>query len=331
MITFLLIALFLSNMHLVASILINRTIDDFYGDEVTKVPPSYLPIFNGWNQGNLCDACIIDPATADISQIFNGTWHDSTWHVGNPERVISMNFTGVAVYAFVLLVNQVPDRTTFTNLTFRIDGELAGNFTHWADNTTEILYNVPAFGRTGLPSAPHVFEIHASGGNETLVLFDYAVYTTEDTSSPSILQSPSSTPTASTPTTQSNSPSAQAASSPESRQSRTVGPIVGSALGVFAFGLIAAALFHYLRKRHATARSYGDLSDAASSTHRGFGVSIRSPYLNMPLNYPSTAGRVGSRGPNRGLNQGPTTDTLHRPTPRIRKVAGTALSVFPGP
>ena len=52
MITFLLIALFLSNMHLVASIMINSTIDDFYGDEVSKVPPSYLPIVNGWNQGN---------------------------------------------------------------------------------------------------------------------------------------------------------------------------------------------------------------------------------------------------------------------------------------
>ena len=82
----------------------------------------------GGTKGTVCTGCIINPAVVNISQVFSGTWHDSTSHVGDPERGISMSFTGVVVYAFVLLFNHIYDRTTFTNLTFRIDNELAGNF-----------------------------------------------------------------------------------------------------------------------------------------------------------------------------------------------------------
>ena len=71
------------------SVLVNRTIDDKNGDEMTYALPSYSPP-NSWTQGDICDGCNINRTIADVSRAFDKTWHDSTYHVGQPERRISM-------------------------------------------------------------------------------------------------------------------------------------------------------------------------------------------------------------------------------------------------
>ena len=159
--------------------IINRTIDDTYGDEITGIVPSYS---NGsvWNQGNTCMGCHVNRTIVDVEEAYDQTWKDSTYHVGDLEHVISMSFTGTAVYAFTLLANKIIWTTTFTNVTFHIDGEDSGIFTHWPDNTTNILYNVSMFSRTGLPNKAHQFEIRMGGETDSLLLFDYVVYTSEE-------------------------------------------------------------------------------------------------------------------------------------------------------
>lgn len=56
--------------------LINVTIDDQYGDEMTGVVPWYLPLSN-WTQGATCVGCFAKP---DPNLALSGTWHDTTWH-----------------------------------------------------------------------------------------------------------------------------------------------------------------------------------------------------------------------------------------------------------
>ena len=105
----------------------NRTIDDQLGDSVTGVLPSYSPA-GSWQQGATCSGCFIH---LDPSQTFQGTWHDSTHTPGDAEdRVITAQFTGTAVYVYNALANTVEFTTTFTSLTFAIDGEQVGSFQH---------------------------------------------------------------------------------------------------------------------------------------------------------------------------------------------------------
>ena len=70
--------------------LVNQTIDDYFGDPITGTFPIYSPA-NLWQQGNGCTTCVVRP---DVSIPFDGTWHDSTYFVGNGTRSVSVTFTG---------------------------------------------------------------------------------------------------------------------------------------------------------------------------------------------------------------------------------------------
>jgi len=70
--------------------LVNRTIDDYFGDPITGIFPIYSPA-NLWQQGNGCARCLVRP---DVSIPFDGTWHDSTFFVGSATRSVSVTFTG---------------------------------------------------------------------------------------------------------------------------------------------------------------------------------------------------------------------------------------------
>ena len=70
--------------------LVNRTIDDFFGDRFTGTYPIYSPA-TLWQQGNGCTGCLFQ---ADVSKAFDETWHDSTFLVGGATRTVSVTFTG---------------------------------------------------------------------------------------------------------------------------------------------------------------------------------------------------------------------------------------------
>ena len=76
---------------------VNITIDDEYGDALTGVVPTYLPLGPSinWNQGSTCVGC---RAKANPSDAQNGTWHDTTYHpdsnATDPQRSIQIAFNG---------------------------------------------------------------------------------------------------------------------------------------------------------------------------------------------------------------------------------------------
>ena len=169
------------HLHPGSAFLVNRTIDDKFGDSISQVTPLYLPSNVRWDQGNTCLGCLINHTFVDVSRAFDGTWHDSTYSgIGYPEHFLTFNFTGTAVYVYYLLANTVPKTTTLTNLSFHIDGALVGLFKHEPDSSSDILYHVLVYANASIPNAEHVMEIRAGGTDASLMLFDFVEYTTEE-------------------------------------------------------------------------------------------------------------------------------------------------------
>ena len=86
---------------------------------------------------------------------------------------------GSAIYAYFILANRIPEKPTITRtyLTFQIDGEVVGNFIHQPDNTTRYEYNVPGYANASIAPGQHRLSIAADRSINSLVMFDYAVYT----------------------------------------------------------------------------------------------------------------------------------------------------------
>jgi hypothetical protein len=74
-----------------------RTIDDQYGDSATGALPVYLPS-GEWTYGPTCGTqCYIGQSkyvVFNTSAIFNGSWHDTTFRENQPQKYISLSFTG---------------------------------------------------------------------------------------------------------------------------------------------------------------------------------------------------------------------------------------------
>ncbi|RDX46758.1 hypothetical protein OH76DRAFT_816353 [Lentinus brumalis] len=181
---------------------VNRTIDDETGDSVTGVVPTYSPPA-AWKQGSTCSGCFIQ---LDPDHVLGGTWHDATHGTGDVEPLlITAQFSGTAVYVYNVLANTVPWTTTYTSLTFSLDGEQVGTYVHVPTSDTAFEYDVPVYTNGDLANKQHTLIIEATGStNNSLVLFDYIVYTftEEDAPPPS---SSSTTTTVASPTTTSSS------------------------------------------------------------------------------------------------------------------------------
>ncbi|EIW63879.1 uncharacterized protein TRAVEDRAFT_79572, partial [Trametes versicolor FP-101664 SS1] len=161
---------------------VNRTIDDEYGDSVTGVKPVYGPSSDptgNWIQGLTCVHCTMLPGKViDISQTFNGTWHDSTYHPGNPDHTIDAPFTGTAIYVYFIIPNFVAFTTTLVNLSFTIDGTFFNQYEHIPDlSTSTIEYQTLVFHTTNLVNTDHNIQVRASGNNASILLFDNMIYT----------------------------------------------------------------------------------------------------------------------------------------------------------
>ncbi|KAI0354222.1 hypothetical protein OH77DRAFT_1521854 [Trametes cingulata] len=237
--------------------LVNRTIDDQKGDSIAGAVPLYAPP-DTWCIGQTCPACTVRPPAIDPSQIFEGTWHDSTFRAhGAAAQDIEIHFRGSAIYAYHIVINGLlSTATTLTNLTFYLDENLHGTDGHEPDGTGPLfLYNVSVYGNSNIPFGDHVLQIVSTGVDPALMLFDYAVYTSEDdgqssssppTSSPSASASKSQPSPSHLLSTSTSSPQTSGASTKQPATAAIVGGAVG---GTAALVLAAFAVFFLWRKR----------------------------------------------------------------------------------
>lgn len=87
-----------------------------------------------------------------------------------------MRFNGTAIYVYNALANTVASTDTATNITFTLD-DVDHHYTHKPTNGTAFDYKIPVYTKENLANMEHVLVIQAN----SLILFDYAVYTFDDT------------------------------------------------------------------------------------------------------------------------------------------------------
>lgn len=233
----------------------NFTIDDTIGDSHTGFIPTYSPS-DKWALGQQCTGCNIHSGTTsdtiDVQQVFDGTWHDSTYHPGDPEHTVAATFVGSAVYVYNIIANQVQDTTTLTNLTFWIDGDLVGSYTHIPENTTTVFeYGALVYSNTSLQDKQHFLTMSAGGPNASLILFDRIVYTQDSNdASPTPLSSPNSTVSASFSSSTPSLLVTSAADTSGRKSSPPVGAIAGGVVGgVVGLILLGLLMFCIVRAR----------------------------------------------------------------------------------
>ncbi|RPD82797.1 hypothetical protein L226DRAFT_528924 [Lentinus tigrinus ALCF2SS1-7] len=236
-----------------ASSAYNVTVDDKYGDQKTGFVPLYLPQ-GAWAQGSECSGCALNSTYINPSKVLNGSWHDSTYHPGKPFVEISIDFVGIAVYVYHVIVNHppAPGVTVLTNLTFVVDNVTMGTYTHHPHpDKPPILYDIPVYVNTNLTNEKHTLQIQSGGPSDALVLFDYVQYTVDPplTRTPEPISDPPYTGsiTLSFPTTTSTSTHPISSSSP--RLSPGAIAAIAVSVGLAATLVIITAVLYRCRAR----------------------------------------------------------------------------------
>ncbi|KAK0492957.1 hypothetical protein EDD18DRAFT_1357341 [Armillaria luteobubalina] len=257
------IALFLLQL-IVAAKMINRTIDDTLGDELTGFKVKYRPDsqpFDAsalvWKNTLQCIGCAIVP---DVSSAMDGTWTSATYDSSLKNVSAELTFYGSAIYIY-LIVSNYPYCTGLVSdviCNFRMDGEIVGNYYHPSDGTYRFEYNVLAYSNASLNDNDHTFLIETTGTQLSYIIFDYALYTHNEVSvTSSTTQNPGTTASVSFGTSlasvymsssipSSPSPSSSAVTtSPNSAKAM----IAGVTVGVSTLIILAVSLILYIRGR----------------------------------------------------------------------------------
>lgn len=251
---------------------------------------------NQWAYGTTCTTCSIHPETpgqdfgavVDVSQVHNGSWHDTTYHPNLHTPTVTVTFIGQAVYVYTIIANTIINVTTLTSLVFTLDGEVVGHFKHHPDKSAPVLmYNVPVYINSSIPYGNHTLEISTEGAtSSSLLLFDYITYTVDSSAVPSsATKFPGPLPVASTSTQAlpsfpgSSMPSSSSSSAPSSRPPQFVGGLVGGIVG----GLVAILLIlgsalllrRYKSRLDWRPRHTGDGPGGESAPHQGGPPEVR--------------------------------------------------------
>ncbi|KZV85336.1 hypothetical protein EXIGLDRAFT_753387 [Exidia glandulosa HHB12029] len=175
----------------------NVTIDDTAGDALTGETPTYLnaPGPKTWHARPLVDPCPGCTVNPDPTRMKMNTWHDGmslTASLGSTAQTnsVSFGFTGTAVYIYCVLVNNVAAAIADTHVLFSIDGDQVGAFDHTQVRGQEtFMYNHLVYSNQTISMGRHEFTMSSRQGTNSLILFDYALYTTsDDSASPSSAQ-----------------------------------------------------------------------------------------------------------------------------------------------
>ncbi|RPD58018.1 hypothetical protein L226DRAFT_467307 [Lentinus tigrinus ALCF2SS1-7] len=162
---------------LVNAALVNVTIDDTFGNTQENLQIIYQPP-GAWSPGQSCTNC---EAHLDATQIYNGTWHDTTYLSDNPPSSplsASLTFDGVAIYVYCIVTQSSTDPFGNSDMTFYLDGVEVGNFTLPPDGDSTYHYNFPVYVNESIPSGKHSFMLvnGRAGGQTALALLDSIVF-----------------------------------------------------------------------------------------------------------------------------------------------------------
>ncbi|KAK0216422.1 hypothetical protein EDD85DRAFT_437341, partial [Armillaria nabsnona] len=239
-------------LHLiVAGQLINYTIDDTLGDELTGTKVQYSPDSRPenasvlvWSNALQCSGCAIAP---ERTSTMNGTWTGATYDSSLRNITARLSFHGSAIYIY-LIVSNSPKSTGLVSdvlCDFRMDGEIVGSYNHTTDGTNHFDYDVLAYNNASLKDDDHTFLIETTGTQLSYVIFDYALYTsnqastTGSTTSDSIRASSSSIYVSSSIPSSIGPSSSAVALSAKSVKALAAGIPVGiAALIIFAVSLV---------------------------------------------------------------------------------------------
>ncbi|KAI0336259.1 hypothetical protein GY45DRAFT_1316380 [Cubamyces sp. BRFM 1775] len=173
---------------------VNVTIDDTYGDAQTGVPIKYSA--SGWKLGQTCTDCTAHP---DPTRAYDRTWHDGTYNDHNvtdgtpsiPELTATASFEGDAVYVYCILAGSDSSPDGYSSMQFELDNGQTSVFTHIPAGDDVYQYDALVFSATGLPAGIHTLKITngATGGQKSLVLLDYIVYTRTSDATPRAISS----------------------------------------------------------------------------------------------------------------------------------------------
>ncbi|TFK22986.1 hypothetical protein FA15DRAFT_495642 [Coprinopsis marcescibilis] len=263
--------------------IVNRTIDDTFGDNETRELPRYLPNRNRWNDAD-CSGCSLRP---DTDEAFRNTFMESTYSPSTGPVGIELRFEGIAIYIFLILANFGGDGiTTITDCDFILDRGEPVAFTRAPDLTrTDFDYNVLAFSRTNLPNANHtlLIEIGDRVNNNAYINFDYAIYTHDDDPIPPRPSSPTRPSTSASGTLRpGSSPSASVnpGNSTSDAQSISLGAIVGGVVGGLATLVLVIVFFiYFLRRRRRASPPPQDNAPMAELEAHPFQVDPGTPLL----------------------------------------------------
>ena len=136
------------------------------------------------------------------------------------------------------------DVTTFSNITFHLDGDFVAYYTHVPTNSNStvpaVSYNKLVYSNDSLDQEQHTLQIVSSGNTKVLTLFDYIIYATfEEEAQPS----PSYPSHSSQPAETSPSPT-RLGDSQNSTHASSTGIIAGGAVGGAVVIFVAACLFY---------------------------------------------------------------------------------------
>ncbi|KAJ7694652.1 hypothetical protein B0H17DRAFT_1199171 [Mycena rosella] len=167
---------FFVQVALSTSTLVNRTIDDTKGDSVSGLLPIYSPPAQ-FSPNSNCPTCKV---RLDPARVFDGTWHDSSQLRDGPPVSVALSFNGTAIYIVCVLANTVKDAVTSSDFVFTLDGSRNGSFTHKPTSSPDYIYGANVFSVNGLEQGPHEVVLTTDNSTGSLLLFDYASYTSDE-------------------------------------------------------------------------------------------------------------------------------------------------------
>ncbi|CAL1697696.1 unnamed protein product [Somion occarium] len=231
----------------------------------------------------------------------------------------NFNFTGSAVYVFGLIplfpaaANNTP---TFVNLTYTLDSQPAGDFSHSGTQSpvsptpapSAFQQSVPIFARTGLPEGFHALTINV--GPDSVFLLDYIIYSQDDgfggggndtdNAVSTTWSAPGSSGTSgagsSAPST---GPTQSTSTSTKSHNVATFAGAVGGSVGLLAVLSLSLALSLYRRRRAAqrrdrqyraarTRRSDASIGESFHTDASEDGPPMQGPAPFIPRYFPGT-------------------------------------------